>query len=472
MNSLKLTLVASLMLGVSACSLAPDFALPKMDTPATFTEADVGQTQWKIAEPAATQERGKWWAFFNDRDLDRLQEEAMTQSPSLQAMAARVTQARETANIARGGLFPTVDGNSSFTRQQPNAVARGQIPGIDLNVEDSYKVGLGLSYELDLFGRVLNDRKAANADADSVNANYESLKLAMQADVAALYFTIRAADAEIALLKEAVKIREESVAILHKRLEIGTITELDSATAIVDLETTRSDMFSVIQSRKESEHALAVLLGLAPEKFQLTEKPFITDIPVVPAGIPSALLERRPDITAAEYNLMAANARIGIAKAGFFPNIALTASGGLESNVLGELFQWSSRSWAFGPLLTLPIFSGGKIVANHNRSKAQYEEAVANYKLQVLSAFRDVEDGLSRIKTLQNQKASQDVAAVAAKRADDIAQKRYDNGDLGYLEAITARQNKLQIERYDVQIHNARLNAAIQLVRALGGGWE
>lgn len=466
----KIVLASVILLSLGACSLAPKFVRPDTQTPEAFREAE---GVWKAGEPAAHAEKGAWWTVFNDEVLNKLEAEAETGNQSLQSMAARVKQARQTARIASSFFFPSVDGNASYTRHKPAAVERNRFGGTGgTAIEDTYSVGGSLSYEADLFGRVLDGSRAAKADAETQEALYQNTKLALQADVADAYFSVRALDADIALLQDTLRIREESLGILKKRLEIGVITELDIAESVVDLETTRTELQNAQQARKETESTLAVLLGIPPAHFKLTEAPFATPLPVIPAGLPSALLERRPDIAAAERALAAANARIGIARAAFFPVISLTATGGFSEATLADVFQWSSRSWTLGPLLTTPIFGGGRAIANYRRSKAEYEQIVADYRQQVLVAFKDVEDSLALLKTLSDQSTSQQIAEAAAERADEIAGKRYESGDVGYLEAITARRNALQAQRFAITVQQARLQASVRLIRALGGGWE
>lgn len=461
--------IATFTVLLAGCSLAPDFMKPEIKTTEVFKE-DPGQ--WKEGVPSAHLPRGEWWKVFGDETLDLVMSEAMTGNFDLQAMAARVVQARETARITSSAFFPSLDGDGGATRQKPNAVSRGMAGGSDLAIEDSVRLNAGLSYEIDLFGRVLNSSRAAKSDAAATAEDYKSIELALQAEVAQTYFTLRGLDAEIALLTQTVDLREQSLDVLKKRLAAGSITELDTAQNTVELEVTRTELHEVIQRRKEHEHALAFLLGLAPAQFQLMIKPLTVDVPRIPAGLPSALLERRPDITAAEYKLVAANARIGVAKTAFFPNIALTANGGVEAATLGDLFQWSSRSWSIGPMITLPIFGGGKAIANYHRSQAYYDEAVALYRQAVLAAFRDVEDALSRLKTLDAQRRSQDIAKASADKASSIAELRYDNGDIGYLEAMTAKRSALDAGRYGLQIRTAQLVGTVGLIRSLGGGWD
>lgn len=459
---------------LGGCSLAPELKIPDAPDVAAFREAETlaEKGSWKLGAPIAHLPRDGWWKIFNDPALDDLQKQAADSNLNVQVMVARLQQARGAAGITRGDFFPDISGNANYTREKPSARMRGMAPGATVPIEDNYSTNIVVGYELDLFGRVLNRHRAAKAEVARAAETLESTRLAIQADVAAQYFVLRALDREKSLLAQSVKLREDGLDILKKRLEIGTITELDLAEATVDLENTRTQYQDVIQQRKETEHALAILLGKAPAEFSLKPAALTQKVPSVPAGLPSALLERRPDIAAAQHTLAAENARIGVARAAFFPSISLTGSGGVESDVLGDLFNWSNRTWSLGPRISIPIFAAGANNANLARQEAVFEEAVANYRLTVLESFRDVENSLSRLKTLSNQSKAQSVAEKAAKRAEYIANKRYDSGDTGYLEAITARRNALTAERNVIQLQGRRLTETVALIRALGGGWD
>lgn len=459
---------------LGGCSLAPDLHVPDAPKVEAFREAETldEKGSWKLGTPIAHLPRDGWWKIFKDPALDDLQKQASDGNLNVQVMVARLQQARGAAGITRADFFPDVSGNASFTREKPSARMRGLAPGANVPIEESYTANMVIGYELDLFGRVLNRHRAAKQEAAQAAELLESTRLAIQADVASQYFALRALDREKALLAQSVKLREDGLGILQKRLEIGTITELDLAEATVDLENTRTQYQDVIQQRKEAEHALAILLGKAPAEFSLPPAPLAKEIPVVPAGLPSALLERRPDIAAAQHKLAAENARIGVARAAFFPSISLTGTGGVESDVLGDLFSWSSRTWSLGPRINIPIFAAGANNANLKRQEAVFEEAVANYRLTVLQSFSDVENSLSRLKTLSQQAKAQGIAEKAAKRAQYIADKRYESGDTGYLEAITARRNALTAERNVIRLQGRRLTETIALIRALGGGWD
>jgi multidrug efflux system outer membrane protein len=342
----KMVLVLTAGVMLSGCSLAPDFLLPETPAPEAFKEAPadaaaLAEGSWKVGEPSAQLDRGQWWKVFNDERLNDLQKKAIQENLSIQAMAARVKQARATASIAASSFLPSVDLKAGAVRQKLGAQAMGLPPGGTTSPQNQVDLGIGLSYELDFFGRVLNTSRAAKQDALATEEMLHSMVLAMQADVAEMYFNLCQMNDEKTLLQDAVGVREESLGILKKRLDAGIITELDTSQAVVELESARAQLQSVTQQYKETEHALAVLIGQAPADFALEGLSLPKDIPSVPVGLPSQLLERRPDITSAQHDLAAANARIGVARAAFFPSISLTGSGGFQSSSLKDIFDWS-----------------------------------------------------------------------------------------------------------------------------------
>lgn len=471
--SIRIALLATAIL--AGCSLAPDYQRPATALTPAFKEAPEGpvdlQAKWKEAAPqAAAEPRGPWWSVFNDRELDALIAAASAGNQNLAAMLARVEQARQLARVENAGLLPQIGGQAGIQRQKNSNAGTGI--AVPLPPSTVYNVGLNLTYEIDLFGRVRNRRAAAQSDYAAAASDYNGMLLALQADVAQLYFALRGQDAEIKLIEQTLNLREDGLKILNARRDVGTVTDLEVSQNVVDLENTRALLQQIRADRAANEHALAVLAGQAPAAFTLAPKPLAAEAPVVPAGIPSETLERRPDIARAEHALMAANARIGVARAAFFPSLSLTASGGFASESMGSLFDWSSRTWALGPLLSLPVFQGGRIVAENDRVKAQYEEAVANYRQQVLVAFKDVEDALSRLKMRKEQAQSYGRAAEAASRGARLASLRYESGDTGYLEEIEAKQAALNARRATIQTQSGRLADTVALIRALGGGWN
>ena len=471
-----LALTAALVLA-GCSSVAPVYQKPEAPTPAAFKEslpADVAGT-WKIAEPSEATARGRWWAIFGDARLDALEDEAAQANQSLKAGLARLAQARAVARASEADRVPRVDAGAGATRARPSPASQGLAPDAATSAQTLWRAQASASYEVDLFGRVANAVAAAQADAEQSQALQRSLLLAIQADVAQTYFAIRALDAEIALLDETVKLREDALNLVTRREKAGEISELDTARARTELSVTRAEGIGLAKRRAELEHALAVLLGKAPSELAVARAPLAFEPIAIPAGLPSALLERRPDIAAAERAMAAANARIGVARAAKFPSLTLTGALGFESAEIGDLFRWSSRSWLLGPLagtaLSLPIFDGGRNRALEAGAAARYDEAVADYRQSVLLAFQEVEDGLSGLRILSQQAEQQAQSIASARRAAALSTTRYRAGYVNYLEVIDAERSVLGTQRAATQIERERALATVALIRALGGGW-
>jgi multidrug efflux system outer membrane protein len=462
---------------LAGCSLAPKFERPEVETPAQFKElAPAERGSWKMAQPAEGQPRGEWWKVFGDPVLEALEAEAIAANQNLKAAAARVSQARALVGVAKADRIPQVDVGFGPSREKPTGASLGLPPGVDVAPFTVWRGLLSVSYEVDLFGRISDNISAARSDYEGTQARFYSVQLALQADVAQTYFALRESDEELALLRGTVGLREDSVRLLQRRFDLGEISELDLARAKTELATTRSDAIALERQRALLDHALAVLLGKPAAAFSLAPAPLASATPLIPAGLPSSLLERRPDIAAASRTMAAANARIGVAKAAFFPVLNLTAAGGFESADLSDLFKWSARTWALGPLvgtiLAMPLIDGGRNQANLDRSYAALEESVAGYRQQVLVAFAEVEDNLANVRTLDDQGHATRDAAASASRALTIAQARYRAGATGYLDVIDAQRSLLSIQRLDTQIKGARATSTVALIRALGGGWN
>jgi outer membrane protein, multidrug efflux system len=481
MRAAALTLLAVLM--IAGCATAPEFHQPAVEVPSAFKEAQAlppeERGRWKEASPSENLPRGEWWRVFNDPALDGLEDEAVQANQNLQASAARVAQARALVGVSQADRWPQVDAGFGPSRSHLSPVALGLSPGVRQTPTTTiWRALASVSYEVDLFGRVSNSVSAAQGDAESAEATYRSVLLALQADVATFYFALRQTDTELAILRETVGLREESVQLLQRRFDAGDIGELDLARAKTELATTRSDAVGLERTRADLEHSLAVLLGKAPAAFSLPPAPLAVSgaPPAVPPGLPSALLERRPDIAAAQRAMAAANARIGVARSAFFPSLILTANGGFESSDLSDIFQWSNRTWLLGPLvgtiLTQTVFDGGRRQANLERTQAALAESVADYRQQVLGAFAEVEDSLSALRVLADQGRYQEEAVVSSQRAAHISRTRYDAGLVSYLDVIDAQRTLLSAQRDAAQIRGARSVSTVALVRALGGGWN
>ncbi len=487
MNKLKNTLtarglaplVAALIL--TACA-APEFRQPDVAVPAAFKEPQAldgvkvaaDGTRWKEAQPAEQQPRGEWWLAFNDTALNELMLEAIRNNANLTVAAARVKQARAIAGIAEADRIPQVGVGVGANRSRLSPREAGLPQGSDVAPATSYNARLTASYEVDLFGRVSSNVAAARNDAATVEANYRSVLLSLQADVAQTWFRLRATDAELATVEQTVRLREENVKVNQRRFDLGDIGEFDLSRAKTELATSRAEAIGLQRQRTTAEHSLAVLLGKPAADFTAAVNPLTEAgaLPGIPGGLPSSLLERRPDIAAAQRAMQASNARIGVARSAMFPALTISADGGGVGPAFADVFRWSSRSWLLGALLSMPVIDGGRNRANITRSEAVLEESVGTYRQTVLTAFAEVEDNLAGLRILSGQTAQIDDAVVSARRSADLAQKLYDAGRSSYLELLDAQRNLAAVERTAVQLRGDRAITTVALIRALGGGWD
>ena len=472
----KIALAPLMMaLVLAGCATAPKPPDVKIALPAAYKEAaTVDASRWKPAQPAEYQARGDWWLVFQDAQLNELEQQARTASPDLAAAAARVKAARATLGINQASRLPQVDLNAGVTRQKSSAATAGLPAGTQVPPVTVWQGGVSASYEIDLFQRVAHGIDAATFDAAATQASYQSVLLALQADVAQAYYQLRSLDAEMALLERGLRLREQTLKLIQKRREIGDVSELDVSRAQTELATTRAEWQGLKGSRARTEHALALLVGQMPSGFALTPEPLTdaTVVPDVPAGLPSALLERRPDVAAAQAQMMAATARVGEARSALFPAFSLTANGGSASYELKDLFAWSTRSWVASAVLSLPLFDGGRNRAHIARTEALLEASAASYQQSVLAAFGDVEDKLATLGAVREQASSLSEAVVAARRSADLADKRYRAGEDSFLTLLDAQRSLLAVERQALQSRGVWATSTVGLIRALGGGWQ
>jgi multidrug efflux system outer membrane protein len=457
------TLLAALIL--AGCSTATPPQKVAVDVPTQFRESAKLDGAWQLAHPSDQVDRGQWWTVFNDAELNDLIDQSAKSSPTLSIALSRVKEARATAGLADADRAFQLGAGIGPTRQG------------DVNsASTQWRAQFNASYEVDLFGRLSGASRAAALDVQAQEAAYRSVLLALQADVAQQYFAIRSLDAELDVLQQTVTLREEAQRLIQRRYDLGDTSELDVAQANTELATTQAEQESVQRNRDQFDHALAILLGKAPAQFTLPPQPLQAVTVTVPAGLPSDLLERRPDIAKAQRELAAASERIGVAKAAFFPSLTLTGTGGFASSTLGDLFNWSSRSWLLGPLvgtaLTMPLLDGGRNKANLALADAKYDGLVANYRQQVLVGFQDVEDNLSALRTLDKQIVFEDRAVKSAALAAKLADSRYRNGSTSYFESIDAQRSSLAAQRSMSRSMGQRAVASVGLIRALGGGWN
>ncbi|HEX2544050.1 MAG TPA: efflux transporter outer membrane subunit, partial [Ramlibacter sp.] len=453
-----LPLVAAMLLAGCATALPELPAQPTL--PAQFKQ----DARWTTAAPAEAQDRGEWWKAFADPQLEALVQRAGEANSSVQEAAARVAQARALVRAANAQRLPQLGLGSSVQRGAGANSAGGAAAGTLV------QAGVQFAYEPDLFGRASGARDAASLDARSREALLRSTRLAVQAETAQTYLALRSLDVERALVRETVEAYAVTLRLTQRRHAAGDVAELDVVRVAAEVAATEAEAFAIERERAAVEHALAVLVGEPASNFSLAAAPWTTALPTIPAGVPATVLARRPDVAAAQASLLAAQARVGIAQAAWFPSIALTGAGGFASPDLGDLFRWSARAWSVGALLSLPIFDGGRRQAGIEEAKAQLDAALASHRSQVLVAFREVEDQLAALRLLHEQSQAQGRAVEAALRATRLSDARYRNGMVSQLELLDARRSELRNRRQALQVRAAQFQATVSLVRALGGG--
>ncbi len=460
-----LPLVAALVL--VGCASDSNF-VPRSAPVAPVAFKEGGSARFADVAPAESQPRGAWWQSFHDSALDDLVARASANNTNLQTAAARVTEARALLSEAKADLLPQVGAVVGVQRAtiQPGL---GAGPGQAANLGQA---GLNASWEPDLFGKLAKARNSAQLDEQSREALLQSTLLLVQSETAQAYFDLREIDAERALVRQTMAAYEDTLRLTERRYAAGDVAELDLARVRSEVASTHSQALALDRERALREHALAVLLGELPSGFSLAEADWSGALPTIPAGVPSSVLARRPDVAAAQLSMQAAEARAGVSRLAWFPDIALTANGGFASTDIGDLFKWSTRAWGIGALMSLPVFDGGRRAAGVQTANAQWDIAAAAYREQVLGAFRDVEDQLSSLRLLSEQAGAQKVAVDAATRATALSDTRYRNGLVSQLELLDARRTELANRRVAVQVRGAQYDATIGLIRALGGGWE
>jgi len=449
-----------------ALTIGPDYKKPTNAVSGEFRDVP----EWKEGTPMDAQPKGRWWEVFNDAELNALIERATTNNQSLRAALARFDQARATARVSRSEFMPLIEFNPEGKRDR---FSRNQDPDFGVNSATAIRVPLDLSYEIDLWGRVRRSFESSRADAQASAADLHNVLLSIQAEVAQNYFNLRSVDRQREVVRASIKIRRDGQVILQARVDAGTAPELDRARADTEVALAETDMVRLDRQRNSFETALSILTGTAAPQFTVAElKETLPVVPAVPSGLPSELLERRPDVALAERQLASANARIGVAKAAFFPVLRLTGSAGYASADLESLFNWEGRVWTFGPSLSLPIFAGGRNRANMARARGAFEEAAAKYRQQVLVAFGEVQENLTALKLLAIEADAVERTRAAAGRTFEYANARYEGGIISYLEVIESQRTFLAAQLDAAKVHGQRQTTAVQLIKALGGGWH
>jgi NodT family efflux transporter outer membrane factor (OMF) lipoprotein len=460
------------LMTVAACAVGPTYQPPAVaPAPDAFKEvAAAPPGTWVPAQPGDEIARGEWWKRLGDPQLDTLESHVDVSSQTLQQAEAQYRQSRALVRADRAAYYPTVTVSPSITTQRVSTNRSNQV--IRSVTTTDYSLPLDASYEADVWGRVRQTVAASRAAMQASAADLESVRLSVHAEVATDYLQLRALDAEIDLLDSTVAALDKAWQLTQNRYQAGVASRGDVVQAQAQLESTRTQAIDLAVQRAQFEDAIAVLVGQLPSTLTLAPAPLGGEPPIVPLTMPSELLQRRPDVAAAERHVAEANARLGVASAAFFPSILLSATAGFQSSQFSDWLSWPSRFWSLGPSLVQTLFDGGARRAARDEARAAYDQSVAAYRQSVLTAFQDVEDNLAALRILAEEARTQDVAVDASRQSLQIALNQYSSGFVSYLQVVTAQSAALSNERAAVDIRARRYMATVQLVKALGGGWE
>jgi NodT family efflux transporter outer membrane factor (OMF) lipoprotein len=469
---------ATAMLLLTGCMVGPKYHVPPAtatappvaykESPTQFQDAD----GWKVAQPQDAMLHGKWWEIYNEPELNALEDKLNIDNQNIKQFFENFMEARTLIAQARSQLYPTVGTSPAYSRSRSSSNL-----GTSGTANPGHESSLGslpidVSWEPDLWGRVRNTIHEQQYNAQLSAADLENEKLTEQASLAGFFFEIRGQDALQKLLNDTVEADKKALELAQSRYDTGIDDRISVVEAETTLQTVESQAINLGMARAQFEHAIAVLVGVNPSGFSIPVKPLLTTSPPIPIGMPSALLERRPDIAGAERRLAAANAQIGIAYAAYYPNLTLSASGGLESSTWKHLFDWPSRVWSIGPSVSETIYDGGLRRATVNQFITTYNADVATYRQTVLTAFQQVEDNLAAVRILSQQILKQEQAERSAEEALKLETARYETGVDPYLDVVTAQTTLLNSQQTLASLHVQQMTASVQLIEALGGGWD
>ena len=470
---LGMTLIALILF--KSCDKAPKYAKPSVATPPAYKEITPDTfketNDWKFAHPSDAVIRGKWWEMFNDTQLNNLEEQANGANQNIAIADANFRAARAVVKESRSEYFPTVTTSPSIivSRQSGAATHSNVSPG---RSAVNYTLPFDASWEPDFWGRIRNTVVASASEAQATAADLQNVRLSVEAELAFDYYQLRSLDAETRLLDTTVAAYQQQLELTRVRFQTGIASDEDVAQAETQLKTTQAQATDLGIARSQLEHAIALLTGQPASTFTLPATDLAEKPPAIPVGLPSQLLERRPDVAAAERRVAEANAEIGVTKAAFFPSLVLSATGGLESTSIASWFTWPARFFSLGPTLSQTLFDKGRRRAANEVARAQYEGTVANYRQTVLTSFQEVEDNLATLRILSHELDEQNDAVASAQRVLSLSTERYKSGIDSYLNVITAQTTLLNNQRTVVNLQAQQMTASVELIKALGGGWN
>jgi NodT family efflux transporter outer membrane factor (OMF) lipoprotein len=458
------------LLIAAGCEVGPKYQRAAAPVPAQWSM----QGPWQPAAPSDSIPKGSWWSLFNTTELDSLEQQVLTANQSIEAARGRLNQARAFARVQTSVFFPQMNAAPNAQRQlvSGNRPMLGSPISPVADTEYTYSIPFNINYEVDLFGQLRRNLESANAQLQASAADLENVRLVMTSELAGDYFNLRELDAEIDVVRQALDYQQKDYDLVVRRARGGVASGLDVAQQAAVLDATHAQLELLREQRAQYQHAIAVLVGQPASTFQVAEHPLDTAPPAIPTGVPSDILQRRPDVATAERQMASANAQVGVAKAAFYPVISLFGSGGVSSRDITSLISAPSAIWALGGQAVQPLFNGGRNRANLAVAHANYDQTVANYRQNVLVAFQQVEDALSNLNTLQSAAQAQEKAVADSQKALTIANNRYVGGITTYLDVVTAEETLLSNQRLMTQIRGQQLVNSVFLAKALGGGWD
>lgn len=465
-----LTLLA-LSLALSACAIGPDYQRPELSTPTQFKQSE----GWTQAAPGDALERGAWWQLYGDGELNALVERLNVSNQNLAASAAQYRQARALVRGARSAFYPSLSSSAAASRSGQGTGSQGSSSATGSNaagVSNSYELGLSAAWELDIWGKLRRSLESSRAGYEASAADLAALQLSLQAELVQNYLQLRVLDDQQRLLDATVAAYARSLKLTENQYNAGIVPKSDVSQAQTQLKSTQAQAIDLKWQRAQLEHAIAVLIGVPPSELSIAVREALPSLPEIPVALPSQLLERRPDVAAAERRVIAANAEIGVAEAAWYPDLRLSASGGYRGSSFADWIDLPNRFWSLGPQLALTLFDGGARSAELERSEAVHEQTVAQYRQAVLDSFREVEDYLVQLRVLEQEAVVQQQALDAARESLRLIENQYRAGSVDFNSVVNVQATALSNERTNLSLLGSRLTASVQLIAALGGGWQ